>query len=92
MSWDKRIGSIHYFGPMPIDIDSPPAVGDHAGLTKLGHKFHVEITKISGDSFTGIVRRIIGQAPALEAAGVHRGDTVTFSEGNIQELHRQGGA
>ncbi len=91
MNWDERIGSIHYIGPQhPIDMDSPPAVGDLVDLTMLHHEFRVEITGVEGDSFTGVVCHI-GREPAIEAAGVKRGNTVTFKKSSIKALHRQGG-
>lgn len=71
-------------------MDSPPVIGDLADLTTLGHEFRVEITAAAGGVFTGIVR-LIGPAPAVEAAGVRRDDTVTFSESNIKALRRRGG-
>lgn len=90
MTWDERVGSIHYIGPHhPIDMTSRPAIGDLVDLTKLGHEFHVEITAFAHISFTGIAR-LIGRDPAVEAAGVKRGETIMFNESNILALHRLG--
>lgn len=90
MNCSKRIGSIHCIGPHhPIDMSSPPAIGDLVDLTKLDYEFHVEIADIAGDSFTGFVC-LVGQSLTIEDVCIKRGDTVSFKEINIKALHRQG--
>jgi len=92
MAWDERVGSIHYYGiGGVVNIDAPPSIGELADLTQGGHEFRVEITNITDESISGRVQ-VIGPAPTLEACGIRRGQIVSFSESNIQELHRQGGA
>lgn len=87
MTWDKHEGSKHYVGKVPLDMNSPPAVGETARLTKEGYEFDVEIKGVSGPSLSGVVTRI-GPEPAIEAAGIKRGDAVSFQAIHIHTLYR----
>ena len=87
MTWDRHEGSKHFVANVPVDMNSPPAVGDTARLSKDDYEFDVEITAISGAELSGTVTRI-GPQPAIEAAGIKRGDTVSFNSVHIHTLYR----
>lgn len=87
MTWDKHEGTKHFCGNAPVDMNSPPAIGETARLTKDGYEFDVEIKEISGSELSGVVTRI-GPQPAIEAVGIKRGDAVNFQAVHIHTLYR----
>lgn len=87
MTWDKHEGSKNFVGNVPVDMNSPPAVGETARLTKDGYEFDVEIEGTTGAELSGVVTRI-GPQPAVEAAGIKRGDTVSFHAVHVHTLYR----
>lgn len=87
MTWDNHDGSMHFVGNVPIDMNSPPTTGETARLTKGGYEFDVEIKDASGAALSGVVTRI-GPQPAIEAAGIKRGDIVSFHTDHIHTLYR----
>ena len=93
MAWEKREGSIQYGSKniqnTPIDMDSPPAVGDIALLlTKDGYEFNVEIKSVAETGLLSGVVSSIGIVPEIEASGTNRYDTVEFHETDIHRLER----
>lgn len=90
MTWDKHEGSSHFSGSVPLDMNAPPAVGETAQLTKEGYEFDVEIKEISGTELSGVVTRI-GPPSTLEAAGIKRGDTISFQTVHIHTLYQTRG-
>lgn len=93
MAWEKRDGPIQYGSQntqnTPIDMDSPPAVGDIALLlTKDGYEFNVEIKSVAETGLLSGVVTSIGPVPAIEASGINRCDNVEFHETDIHRLAR----
>lgn len=77
---------MHFIGNLPIDMNSPPVIGEIARLTKKGYEFDIEIQDTSREALSGVVTRI-GPQPAIEAAGIKRGDVVSFYTGHIHALY-----
>ncbi len=87
MEWDKYEGIKSFFGKLPVDMNSPPRVGEKVRLTSDGFEFEVEITHVTAPELRGIVRRI-GPQPLLEAIGIKRGESVSFQPIHIETLYR----
>lgn len=86
MTWDTH-DSNYFFGNPPVDMNSPPAIGESAKITKDGYEFEVRITGISGVNLSGVVERI-GPQPTIQAADIARGEVVTFQAVHIHTLYR----
>lgn len=85
--WDNHNGPKHFFGDLPIDTDSSPRIGEVARLTHQGFEFDVQITATENNELSGRITRI-GPDPAIEAAGLKRGDVVQFKLSDIETLYR----
>lgn len=84
--WDDHNGPAHFVGELPIDMNSPPMIGEVARLTDRGFEFDVEITSVEGENLSGRVIRI-GPDPAIEVLGVKLGDVVRFRPSQVQILY-----
>lgn len=87
MNWDTHEGVKHFFGSSPVDMDSPPSVGETASLTKNGCAFDVMIDVVSDGDLFGVVQRI-SRGTVQETYGIKLGDHVHFQIAHIHTLHR----
>lgn len=85
--WDENGGPIIYAGDIPIDMNSPPFIGDEVRLQYKGYEFDVTIEEEGDGEFSGAVIRI-GPVPSIEAEGISRGDYVSFCEDHVLQLAR----
>lgn len=85
--WEERAGGILYSGDFPVDM-GPAETGDEVRLQANEYEFDVIVDSEDEEQvYYGTVVRI-GPVPCLEAEGVARGDTVSFSEEHIFQIKR----